>query len=95
MNISICAWCQKQFPVVNAAVRKAELEKSAIFSHGICRRHAVEAGMSPEMITKIETKAGKSMPDLAEHPELVQAYSQGNFTPQLKERLQKLANIKS
>lgn len=89
-RFSICAWCQKQFPEVDKIV-KANQDKYSI-NHGICVRHFEEMmnrPLPPE-------KAATALPDLSQHPELVQAYSQGNFFPQqqLKERLQKLANIK-
>ena len=89
-KFSICAWCQKQHPEVDKAVR-ANQDKYNI-SHGICVRHYQEMMNRPLDLTKAST----ALPDLNQHPELVQFYSQGNFFPQqqLKERLQKLANIK-
>lgn len=86
-TVVICAWCQKQFPSVNTAVQ--QLGKEYNFSHGICKRHKAE------VLGKPDPKVPDPL-DLQQHPDLIQAYSQGHFLPQeqLKERLQKLANIK-
>ena len=100
--VVICAWCQKQFPTVDAAFKKESSLGRIRFNHGMCKRHFEEEMApfsSPDQIKlSLEKiyKEGKMAPDLVENPELVQAYSQGNFLPQqsLKERFQKLANIK-
>jgi hypothetical protein len=100
--VVICAWCQKQFLTVDSAVKKESSLGRIRFNHGMCERHFKEEMaplLSPDKIKlSLEKvyKEGKLAPDLAENPELVQTYSQGNFLPQqsLKERLQKLANIK-
>ena len=100
--VIICAWCQKEFPSVDSAVKKEHPLGRITFSHGVCNRHftkEMSQYLPPDKLkASIEKmdREGKGAPDLAEHPELVQAYSQGNFLPQqpLKERLQKLANIK-
>jgi hypothetical protein len=106
ISIPICSYCQQEFPEVDKAIKqtmkKYGTHGEISFSHGLCKRHFSEK-MSPYVAPdKIKAslenmdKTGKSVPDLSTHPELVQAYSQGNFIPQttLKERLQKLANIK-
>jgi hypothetical protein len=103
--ILICAWCQKEHPDVNAAVKKEAPLQRVTFSHGICPRHFVaqcrDMGLPEEKIQadleKMKRSGNKSSPDLAQHPELIQAYSEGNFLPPqqgLRERFQKLANIK-
>ena len=92
--VNMCAWCQKENPPVSIAVKANE--KKYNFSHGICRPH----------LEKMYAQMGKPIPNdilkrkalcqsLIDNPELIKAYSQGNFLPQqeLKERLQKLANI--
>lgn len=98
--ISICAYCQHEFPALNSAVQKAE--QNINFSHGVCLRHSVtmlkQIGRTPEQIIAFLKKNQQTpfLPDLSKHPELVKAYSQGNFHPQdMKERLKELANIKT
>ena len=95
--VTVCAWCQKQFPEVNASVDAHKGEYK--FSHGICKRHFLQEMIPVVGQEKAEMAAATKSEDLdlQKHPELVKSYSQGNFLPQqqgLKERLQKLANIK-
>jgi hypothetical protein len=102
--VSICAWCQTQFPKVDAAVKVENKLGRVLFSHSICPRHFTEMyksvpGMTAEKIKQSLDKSareGKVVADLSQTPELLASYEQGNFLPQttLKERLQKLANIK-
>ena len=97
--ISICSDCQSEHPSVNAAVEKFT---NFHFSHGTCLRHSIEtlkkANRTPEQIQDFVKRNQniKWLPDLSQHPELVQSYSRGDFLPKnLKERFQKLANIKT
>lgn len=93
-TVSICAWCQKEHPTVDQSFLKDKNKYN--FSHGICRRHALEMmkGLPTEKIEDFLRNKGGGLPDLKNHPELVQSYSQGNWFPnQIKERFQKLANI--
>ena len=100
--VVVCSNCQQEHPEIQKqmAVRRREI----IFSHSYCFRHfsmryANIKDLSPEeqQIVQKNLEISKNVPDLSQHPELVQAYVQGNFFPQvrptLKERLQKLANI--
>jgi len=101
MNLQICGYCIKELDAKKPGL-KSELEAVArqngvVLSHGACKDHAVEqlrgAGIPEEKIQAVLQRAGASIPDLRQHPELIQSYLQGNFSSQqpLKERLQKLA----
>ncbi len=103
--VKICAYCQKEFPEVDKAVK--DNRNKITFSHGICQRHAAEVykqmGMNDDWIKKKLSQNPNPVPDLKAHPELVKLYSQGIFTPEefkhsqteptLKEIFQKRAGI--
>ena len=83
--VSICANCQKENPAVDSAVKSHS--KDIKFSHGICKRHALEMlkqmDMRDDKISEFMKKLeGNGPPDLKENPELVKAYSKGLFTPE-------------
>ena len=100
--VVVCSNCQEEHPEIKQQMAKNYRKIS--FSHSYCPRHfsmryANIKDLSPEeqQIIQKNLEISKNVPDLSQHPELVQAYIQGNFFPQvqptLKERLQKLANI--
>lgn len=89
-------------------------EFAEIFTHGVCARHTEQTmredgSFNEDIIRRMVEKAKiDGSYDLAEHPELVNLYSQGIFTPEqiqahqqqsqtelneLKARLRKLAGI--
>jgi len=95
--ISVCSYCQKEYPEVDAAIKAAQVKYGRngdfSFSHGVCPRHFVDMlkqmGLSDEEIQSKSSKENKC-PDLKEHPDLVQYWSKGIFTKdQLQESKQK------
>jgi len=87
--VALCDWCQSGYPAITAQIKQHKNDYN--FSHGICRRH------SALLLKKPYDPFEPDPLDLEKHPELVKAYSEGNFSPfniTLKERLQKLSNIK-
>ena len=84
-QVSICAFCQKEYPEVDVQVNKADREKKINFSHGYCSRHFYgelkKAKIPDEAAAEsVNRRKGQLAPDLAQHPELVKLYSQGIFT---------------
>lgn len=83
-SVTICSYCQKENPAVDSAVKSHE--KDIRFSHGICKRHALEMlkqmNMSDDKIKAFLSKVGDGAPDLKENPELAKAYSKSIFTPE-------------
>lgn len=84
-QVTICAFCQKDYAAVNEQVIKADREKKINFSHGYCARHFYEelkkAKIPDEAAAEsVSRRKGQLAPDLAQHPELVKLYSQGIFT---------------
>ena len=97
--VKLCAWCQGEYPEITKSVQRSQNQID--FSHGVCKRHAAfqykQMGKDDAFIKSKIDQMQNSVPDLKENPELVKAYSEGNFFPNqsLRERFQKLANIKS
>ena len=102
--VVVCSNCQQEYPEIKKQM--ASRQREITFSHSYCPRHfsmryANIKDLTPEeqQIVQKNLEISKNVPDLSQHPELVQSYVQGNFFPQiqptLKERLQKLANIKN
>lgn len=113
INVPICAQCQKEFPIIDTQIRAQDKAGNIRATHGLCPRHAIAQVQSiPNLpLEKFEDYKRRilqnknSLPDLAQHPELIKAYSHGIFTREqanqaqqqmaLKESLKKRANIKS
>lgn len=90
--ISVCAYCQKEFPKVEKAIQAAQtkygISGEIAFSHGYCTRHfgdLLRSYGTPEQEVKKETDAmmaagENTVPDLRERPDLVTAWSNSDFT---------------
>lgn len=83
-SINICAYCQKEFPSVDTAVKAHHHDMR--FNHGMCIRHAIAMLKSMNkddnfIKSYIESKKTKMVPDLKENPDLVKSYSKELFTP--------------
>lgn len=92
-QVSICAFCQQEYPDVNQQVKKADLEKNINFSHGYCARHfyiELKKAQIPDKAAaeSVTRRKGQLAPDLSQNPELVKLYSQGIFTKSEVQKMQ-------
>lgn len=95
--ISICSYCQKEFPAVDTAIKTA-MKKYGIggdltFSHGYCLRHYAEMlkqyGKNDEEIrAALEKVKDNKVPDLKKRPDLVNLWSKSIFTQEQLQSVQ-------
>ena len=89
-TIQLCAACQKEFNLT-PLVQKAEKELGYKISHGSCKRHTMDFFksmdvMSPQELAEKEKTLPEGMIDLKKHPEILQSYEKGIFTPEQQQK---------
>ena len=84
-RIKICHYCIGLFPELRSVFQSKQIKND--FASSMCLNHFKEhlMGVKPKNRKSVFDRIDKQMnhdwpPDLREHPELVKAYSQGNFT---------------
>ena len=91
--ITICCYCQQDFPEVDKAIKYQMTLKDksiASFSHGLCKRHFIEMlreiGDSEDQIMASMPNIKNSIPDLKERPDLVKSYYDKFHDPELDKK---------